>query len=165
MTPRHSLVKQTSDHYLPGLIPHEHDADSEDDAKARNVVMNFDGLGVVWYTSANSSFESSKAGSSSEGTQAMVSRPLICKESLCSLHLRASVLRCTRRSSLRGRTRTSCRFAPTRRPESVAVISGHHRARQSLLSTIIHSSLVGTLSCTMAPQAVSWTSSEVSSMR
>lgn len=69
VSPKHSLVKQVSDHYLPNLLPHEHDDDSENDVKARNVVMNFDGLGVVWYTSANADFEKGNTGESSDGTQ------------------------------------------------------------------------------------------------
>jgi glutamine amidotransferase len=75
VTPKHSLVKQVSDHYLPKLLPHEHDADSENDVKARNVVMNFDGLGVVWYTSSNADFERGKTRESSDGAQKDVSIP------------------------------------------------------------------------------------------
>lgn len=69
VTPKHSLVKQVSDHYLPNLLPHEHDDKSENDVKARNVVMNFDGLGVVWYTSSKADFERGSTGESSDGTQ------------------------------------------------------------------------------------------------
>ncbi|KAK4622009.1 putative glutamine amidotransferase DUG3 [Fulvia fulva] len=69
VSPKHSLVKQVSDHYLPKLLPHEHDGDSENDVKARNIVMNFDGLGIAWYTSSNADFELGKTGQSSDGLQ------------------------------------------------------------------------------------------------
>ena len=69
VTPKHSLVKQVSEHFLPKLLPHEHGEQEEDDMKARNVVNNFDGLGVVWYTSSNADFERGNTGESSDGTQ------------------------------------------------------------------------------------------------
>jgi glutamine amidotransferase len=47
VAPKHSLVKQVADHYIPKLLPHEHDQSAEDDAKARNFVFNIDGLGVA----------------------------------------------------------------------------------------------------------------------
>ncbi|CAK1366529.1 putative glutamine amidotransferase DUG3 [Cercospora beticola] len=73
ITPKHSLVKQVSDHYLPKLLPHEHNQSAEDDVKARNVVFNFDGLGIAWYTSANSDFELPETGESADGAQKDVS--------------------------------------------------------------------------------------------
>ncbi|KAF7192944.1 putative glutamine amidotransferase DUG3 [Pseudocercospora fuligena] len=59
ITPKHSLVKQVSDHYLPKLLPHEAEDndDTSNDIKARNWVFNFDGLGVAWYTSSKADFE------------------------------------------------------------------------------------------------------------
>lgn len=44
--------------------------------KARNVINNFDGLGVVWYTSANADFERGNTSESSDGTQKEVSSTL-----------------------------------------------------------------------------------------
>lgn len=84
VTPKHSLVKQVSDHYLPKLLPHEHDENSENDVKARNVVMNFDGLGVVWYTSSKADFESSNTAQSSDGKQKDVSSCMLGHELQCS---------------------------------------------------------------------------------
>ncbi|EME43642.1 hypothetical protein DOTSEDRAFT_35859 [Dothistroma septosporum NZE10] len=69
ISPKHSLVKQVSDHYLPKLLPHGADGDSENDVKARNIVMNFDGLGIAWYTSSNADFELGKTGQSADGSQ------------------------------------------------------------------------------------------------
>ncbi|KAI5364782.1 putative glutamine amidotransferase type 2 domain, nucleophile aminohydrolase [Septoria linicola] len=69
ISPKHSLVKQTADHYVPKLLPHKHDQSSEDDAKARNFVFNFDGLGIAWYTSSNTSFELPEATESQEDAQ------------------------------------------------------------------------------------------------
>lgn len=58
MTPKHSLVKQVHDHYLPKLIHHDPTDISKDHLiTARNVLYNIDGLGVAWYTSANANFE------------------------------------------------------------------------------------------------------------
>ncbi|KAK4502025.1 hypothetical protein PRZ48_007836 [Zasmidium cellare] len=44
--------------------------------KARNVINNFDGLGVVWYTSSNADFERGSTGESSDGMQKEVSSHL-----------------------------------------------------------------------------------------
>ncbi|CAK3829209.1 glutamine amidotransferase DUG3 [Lecanosticta acicola] len=79
ISPKHSLTKQVSDHYLPKLLPHEHDANSENDVKARNIVNNFDGLGVAWYTSSNADFERGKTGESSDGLQKEGLRPAMYK--------------------------------------------------------------------------------------
>ena len=40
------------------ILPHEPDVDIENDVRARNGAMNYDGLGVVWYTSAKADFDS-----------------------------------------------------------------------------------------------------------
>lgn len=76
ISPKHSLVKQVSDHYLPKLLPHGLDDSSNndhpsnsDDIKARNFVFNFDGLGVAWYTSSNADFELGETGQSADGRQ------------------------------------------------------------------------------------------------
>lgn len=79
VSPKHSLVKQVSNHYLPKLLPHDHDADLENDIKARNLVMNFDGLGVAWYTNSAADFELGKTGKSSDGTQKEVIPFLVAK--------------------------------------------------------------------------------------
>ncbi|KAM3417328.1 hypothetical protein BST61_g5580 [Cercospora zeina] len=79
VTPKHALVKQVSDHYLPKLLPHEHNQSAEDDVKARNVVFNCDGLGIAWYTSANSAFELLETGESADGTQNDGLRPAMYK--------------------------------------------------------------------------------------
>lgn len=73
--PKHSLANQVHDHYLPRvsttspsehvfgsnapfqLLPHDATPSEEQDAKARNMLFNIDGLGVAWYTSSNSDFE------------------------------------------------------------------------------------------------------------
>ena len=68
--------------------------------KARNIVNNFDGLGVVWYTSANADFERGETGESSDGTQKEVST---LQESLGSQSVtlfRGFALQCTRPFSL-----------------------------------------------------------------
>lgn len=39
------------------LLAHGHTIDEENDMKARNMLFNIDGLGVVWYTSSNADFE------------------------------------------------------------------------------------------------------------
>ncbi|KAF1997769.1 N-terminal nucleophile aminohydrolase [Amniculicola lignicola CBS 123094] len=60
ITPANSISKQCSEHYLPNLLPHHHDKDLDDspDAllKLRNSLLNMDGLGVAWYTSAAASY-------------------------------------------------------------------------------------------------------------
>ena len=69
ISPKHSLCQQVHEHYLPKLLPHGHDDDSENDMKARNMLFNIDGLGVAWYTSSNADYELGNTGQSSDGTQ------------------------------------------------------------------------------------------------
>lgn len=66
-------MKQVSDHFLPKLLPHEHGEEEENDMKARNIVNNFDGLGVVWYTSSNADFERRNTSENSDWMQKEVS--------------------------------------------------------------------------------------------
>ncbi|KAH7128198.1 nucleophile aminohydrolase [Dendryphion nanum] len=60
ITPANSISKQCSEHYLPGLLPHsqEKDLDDSPDAllKLRNSLLNMDGLGIAWYTTAQNSY-------------------------------------------------------------------------------------------------------------
>jgi len=49
ITPKHSLVKQVHEHYLPGLVPHNPKSLGDDVLiRARNSAHNIDGLGVAW---------------------------------------------------------------------------------------------------------------------
>jgi len=79
ITPKHSLAKQVHEHYLPGLLPHDHTTTDEDDMKARNIIFNVDGLGIGWYTSSNSDFERGNTGESSDGTKKEGLRPAVYK--------------------------------------------------------------------------------------
>ncbi|KAH5107372.1 hypothetical protein HBI23_112540 [Parastagonospora nodorum] len=60
ITPANSISKQCSEHYLPGLLPHEKDKDldhtSDELLRMRNSLLNMDGLGIAWYTEATSSY-------------------------------------------------------------------------------------------------------------
>ncbi|KAF2676915.1 N-terminal nucleophile aminohydrolase [Lentithecium fluviatile CBS 122367] len=60
ITPANSLSKQCSSHYLPGLLPHDkdHDLPHSPDAliRMRNSLLNMDGLGLAWYTTASTSY-------------------------------------------------------------------------------------------------------------
>ncbi|KAF2708663.1 N-terminal nucleophile aminohydrolase [Pleomassaria siparia CBS 279.74] len=60
ITPANSISKQCSEHYLPGLLPRhkEKDLDHSSDAliRMRNSLLNMDGLGVAWYSSATSDY-------------------------------------------------------------------------------------------------------------
>jgi glutamine amidotransferase len=69
ITPKHSLVKQVSEHYLPGLTlqdPHNYYRDPL--VAARNSFVNIDGFGVAWYTSSAADFESGDSKKSGDGT-------------------------------------------------------------------------------------------------
>lgn len=70
ITPKHSLVKQVHEHFLPGLISHNpRDLDDSDQLiRARNSANNIDGLGVTWYTSSAADFEQGDSKKSSDGT-------------------------------------------------------------------------------------------------
>ncbi|PSN71532.1 N-terminal nucleophile aminohydrolase [Corynespora cassiicola Philippines] len=60
ITPANSISKQCSEHYLPGLLPHdkEKDLDHSSDGliRMRNSLLNMDGLGIAWYTGAANSY-------------------------------------------------------------------------------------------------------------
>ncbi|KAF1912987.1 nucleophile aminohydrolase [Ampelomyces quisqualis] len=60
ITPANSISKQCSEHYLPKLLPHDKDKDldhsSDELIRMRNSLLNMDGLGIAWYTQANSSY-------------------------------------------------------------------------------------------------------------
>ncbi|KIW08774.1 hypothetical protein, variant [Verruconis gallopava] len=60
ITPANSISKQCSEHYLPGLLPHGKETDLERTKdqllKMRNSLLNMDGLGICWFTSAASNF-------------------------------------------------------------------------------------------------------------
>lgn len=58
ITPKHGLTHQVNEHYLPKLIAHNptHDP-AEQEATARNVLLNVDGIGVAWYTASSVDFE------------------------------------------------------------------------------------------------------------
>lgn len=73
ITPKHALVKQVSEHFLPGLVsqdPNNYDIDPI--VKARNSFVNIDGLGVAWYTSSAANFEPSDPSNSDDSND---SRP------------------------------------------------------------------------------------------
>lgn len=80
VTPRHSLVKQVHEHYLPGLVGHDPRDISQDPlVTARNVISNIDGAGIVWYTSSSADFEKGDTGESGDGTQKEGLRPAMYK--------------------------------------------------------------------------------------
>jgi glutamine amidotransferase len=60
ITPVNSLSKQCSEHYLPGLLPHGDDRDLDDSSdvllRMRNALLNMDGLGIGWYTTATADY-------------------------------------------------------------------------------------------------------------
>ncbi|KAI4621862.1 hypothetical protein J4E80_004235 [Alternaria sp. BMP 0032] len=60
ITPDNSISKQCSEHYLPKLLPHNEEKDLDDSPdelmRMRNSLLNMDGLGIAWYTTATSSY-------------------------------------------------------------------------------------------------------------
>ena len=58
--PANAISKQCSEHYLPKLLPHgeEHELDDAPDKllRMRNSLLNMDGLGIAWYTTAAGSY-------------------------------------------------------------------------------------------------------------
>ncbi|KAI9822653.1 MAG: hypothetical protein M1827_000372 [Pycnora praestabilis] len=63
ITPKHSLVKQVENHYLPKLLSHDpENITSEHEINARNRLFNTDGLGLAWYTYARETFEKDTIG-------------------------------------------------------------------------------------------------------
>ena len=68
VTPKHSLTKQVSQHFLPGLVDHDGGhPDSSDLKRTLNNPLNFDGIGIAWYTSSSADFEQGDSGKSSDG--------------------------------------------------------------------------------------------------
>lgn len=88
ITPKNSLVKQVHEHFLPGLIAHNpRDIDNSDQLiRARNSVINIDGLGVTWYTSSAADFERGDSKASSDGTQKQGLRPAAYKTIAPPIH-------------------------------------------------------------------------------
>jgi glutamine amidotransferase len=63
ITPNHSLAHQVHDHYLPKLLHYDpENITTEQEIAARNKLFNIDGLGVAWYTHAQSDFVDEKSG-------------------------------------------------------------------------------------------------------
>lgn len=66
VTPANSISRQVSKHYLPYLLPHKRDKDlhrSKDALlRARNALLNMDGMGMAWYTDAASSYSQAIEG-------------------------------------------------------------------------------------------------------
>lgn len=76
ITPKHSLVKQVYEHFLPGLVAHDPKNVSDDALiRARNSVINIDGLGIAWYTSSSADFELGDSAKSSDGSEKEGLRP------------------------------------------------------------------------------------------
>ncbi|KAI9721690.1 MAG: hypothetical protein M1828_005058 [Chrysothrix sp. TS-e1954] len=66
ITPINSLSRQISEHYLPKLLPHDHDnlgSSTDKMLKARNSILNMDGCGVAWYSHATEHFVPDTEGS------------------------------------------------------------------------------------------------------
>lgn len=159
-------MKQVSDHYLPKLLPHEHGEEEENDMKARNIVNNFDGLGVVWYTSSHADFECRNTSESSDWMQKQVRYPDFNTSLSLLLNIEGVYDQpCTKRFNPRETTRTSFPYVPIRRPLCVLVIFEHRQGRRSPISTIIPLCLADTHSCTMALLVTFSPSSEMWSTR
>ena len=51
INPANGISKQCSEHYLPGLLPHEKEKDLDDSSdellRMRNSLLNMDGLGIA----------------------------------------------------------------------------------------------------------------------
>ena len=64
--PANAISKQCSEHYLPQLLPHgeEHELDDAPDKllRMRNSLLNMDGLGIAWYTTAAGNYLKSVNG-------------------------------------------------------------------------------------------------------
>lgn len=87
ITPKHSLVKQVNEHFLPGLVPQDPNNYQIDPiVKARNSFVNIDGLGVAWYTSSAADFEPDDSANSSDGTPKEGLRPAAYKTIVPPIH-------------------------------------------------------------------------------
>ncbi|KAF2083528.1 N-terminal nucleophile aminohydrolase, partial [Saccharata proteae CBS 121410] len=57
VTPKHSLSQQVHERYLPKLLAHDPNRETnEHEINARNALFNIDGLGIAWYTHAQNDF-------------------------------------------------------------------------------------------------------------
>lgn len=76
LSPANSISKQVSEHYLPKLLPHGEEKELEESSdrllRLRNVLINMDGLGVAWYSSAATDYVKDVTGL----------RPALCKQRL-----------------------------------------------------------------------------------
>ena len=63
ITPAHALTKQVNSHYLPKLLAHHPQSPTaEREVAARNRLLNIDGFGLAYYTTARSDFLSDVDG-------------------------------------------------------------------------------------------------------
>lgn len=87
ITPKHALVKQVNDHFLPGLTAQDpNNYYVEPIVKARNSFVNIDGTGVAWYTSSAADFEPNDSILSSDGTAKEGLRPAFYKTIVPPIH-------------------------------------------------------------------------------
>ncbi|KAI9652987.1 MAG: hypothetical protein M1821_007740 [Bathelium mastoideum] len=133
INPKHSLSKQVHEHYLPKLIHHHSDIDVHDQQKqidARNALFNIDGLGVAWYTSAKSDFNTLTGGVLSEGL-----RPAMYKTTqppLNDFNFR----------SISANTSTLCCFAHIRAASATAIASVNNHPFIFGRHTFMHNGVV-----------------------
>ena len=66
ISPANSIARQCSEHFLPKLLPHHEDKDLShaDDRlmRLRNSLLNMDGLGVAWYSNAQTDYVKNVGG-------------------------------------------------------------------------------------------------------
>ncbi|CAJ2503563.1 Uu.00g109570.m01.CDS01 [Anthostomella pinea] len=67
LLPANAITKQCSEHYLPYLLPHGEekeldDVQSNNLLRLRNSLLNMDGLGIAWYTTAAAAYTAGKEG-------------------------------------------------------------------------------------------------------
>ncbi|KAF2279308.1 N-terminal nucleophile aminohydrolase [Westerdykella ornata] len=60
INPANAISKQCSEHYLPRLLPHNHEKDLDDSnddlIRMRNSLLNMDGMGMAWYSDTAASY-------------------------------------------------------------------------------------------------------------
>ena len=128
ITPANSIAQQCSEHYLPGLLPHDTEKRLDNRRKdalvrMRNSLLNIDGLGIAYYTKVAESYMKSVEG---------------------------RVRRCISRSSRRQTTSTSRISAETQRPIVSSLTFALPAELQSRRSTATPSFLGVIFSCTTA---------------
>ncbi|GAA5869262.1 hypothetical protein JCM3774_004187 [Rhodotorula dairenensis] len=84
--PKHSIIKQIDDHYLPQLRKHYARDRASDGESSPNALTNVDGFGIGWYSSVGPTYRATAAGSPPETLGYHPAEPVVYKNTMPPHH-------------------------------------------------------------------------------